>query len=245
MPTVGGDGRVHEVLGHDIELVDRGDLRRDAGHARARRIEDRVVPAWQEAERQHAKAYGADRHREHAKEAPAPNVGSRARGGRIPTQLQHHAIDREQGSPDQRSRNTVREPEKAAARDGQQNPDNYDPADRSKSQGRMLRMPDAARPAPGRSQHSKANHHGDDQPHLLHDLARVLKRVDKKSENEPRHHSQEGLVQQLRERFQAQQEVCQVHQGHEHNAREHAPSHAAKCCLSASGCVAHVDWFTT
>ena len=88
-------------------------------------------------------------------------------------------------------------------------------------------------------------HHGDDQPQLLHDLARVLECVDEKAEYEPGHDGQEGLVQQLRERLERQQQICQVHKSHEHDPGEHSPAEAAKRRLPAASWLRHLDWFTT
>jgi len=55
-------------------------------------------------------------------------------------------------------------------------------------------MPDAGGPAPGPAEHAQADHHGNDEPQLLDDLARVLERVDEKPEHESRHHFQKRLA---------------------------------------------------
>ena len=101
-------------------------------------------------------------------------------------------------------------------------------------------MPAERRPRPRSAERAERDDHRDDQAELLHDLAGVLQGVDQEAEHEARHDREQGLVELLGERLQVQKQAREIHQRHQHQPGQRAPSEA----VDQRGAAVHGDHFT-
>ena len=101
-------------------------------------------------------------------------------------------------------------------------------------------MPAERRPRPRRTEHAEGDDHRHDQAELLDDLAGVLQGVDEEAEHEARHDREQWLVELLGQRVQVEQQAGEIHQRHQHQPGQRAPSKA----VDQRGAAVHRDHFT-
>jgi len=105
-------------------------------------------------------------------------------------------------------------------------------------------VPAEARHRPGRAERAQPDDHRDDQPEFLDHFAGVLQRVDQEPEDGTGHDRQQRLVEQLRQRSEAEEQRGQVHEGDQREPGDRAHDESPKRCLAAAE-VSHLMWFTT
>ncbi len=220
--------RVPEVLGDDVEVIDRCDLHRQATQAGLGRIEDRVVPIREQPQPEHAQACRANGQGDGPNRSPSARVsliGQRPRRAH----LQDQAVNREQERPDDRRGRAVGQPEEPVAGDWQQRDDHDQPAGGREHEGRLSEQPPPAGHRPSSAQNAQSDDHGNDQAELLDHLARVLEGVDQEPKDEPRHEGEDWAAQSLRQRPQAQEHAGDIHQRHQGEPGERTPGESADC----------------
>ena len=200
-PAGGVDDRVGEVLGDDVKVRHRGDLRRGAAEAPVGRVEDGLVPTRHQLDPEHRQGTTGDG------EGHQPALVGR---------LQHHRVDGEEHRPQERRRHSLGEPEEAVGAQGQQDRGHDQPTGRGDQDSQEADLEPPLQCRVDTAQHCQPDQHGADQAGLLHHLARVLQVVDQEAEDRPWHDVEQGLLQQVRQRPQSGERTEQVHRGDQH-----------------------------